>query len=163
MGARARNRHAYVLRDASGVMPPIGWARKAVGLWREFRPHGVTSITAEVNQGGDMVEHTIRAVRRSVPFRAVRATRAKLIRAEPIAALYERGRIFHVGEFAQLEDMMCAFTTGFDRKAAGYSPDRVDALVWALTDLFPDLATRPEPDDDEDDDAWTSRNATTGY
>lgn len=150
----------YVLEDASGRYRPEEWARQALAA---FDIHRADRIVAEVNQGGDMVEHTIRAVRRSVPFRGVRATRAKLIRAEPIAALYERGRVFHVGEHSQLEDQMCAFTTGFDRKAAGYSPDRVDALVWALTDLFPDLATRPEPDDDEDDDAWTSRNTTTGY
>jgi phage terminase large subunit-like protein len=112
-----------------------------------------------------MVESTIRAIRPNVPYRAVRATRSKLIRAEPVAALYERGKIFHVGEFVQLEDQMCSFTTGFDRKAAGYSPDRVDALVWAFTDLFPDLAARAA-DDDEDERETASdsgRNDTTGY
>lgn len=111
-----------------------------------------------------MVEHTIRAISPNTPYRAVRATRSKLIRAEPVAALYERGKIYHVGEFSQLEDQMCSFTTGFDRKAAGYSPDRVDALVWAFTDLFPELAaSRGDDDDREDETAWNSRNSTTGY
>ena len=109
------------------------------------------------------MESTIRAIRSSVPYRAVRATRSKLIRAEPVAALYERGKVFHAGEFIQLEDQMCSFTTGFDRKAAGYSPDRVDALVWALTDLFPELSAAKVSDEWEDKNDDRGHNMTTGY
>ena len=83
-----------------------------------------------------MVEATLRMVDNDIPFTAVRASRGKVVRAEPVAALYEQGRVHHVGSFPVLEDQMCSFTTDFDRKVAGYSPDRVDALVWALTDLL---------------------------
>lgn len=132
--------NGYVLEDASGRYRPEDWARAAVGLadhWKADR------IVAEVNQGGDMVESTLRALRSDVPYRGVRATRGKVIRAEPVATLYERGKVFHAAEFPALEDQMCSFTVGFDRKAAGYSPDRVDALVWAMTELFPDMTETP--------------------
>src|ERR1700731_3671323 len=86
--------------------------------------------------GGDMVEATIRMVDPNVSYNKVHASRGKVIRAEPVAALYEQGRIHHVGAFPTLEDQQCAFTTDFDRKAAGFSPDRVDALVWAMSDLL---------------------------
>lgn len=155
--------NAYVLDDDSGKMRAEDWSRRAVAV---FTARKADRIVAEVNQGGDLVEHTIRAVSRNVPYRAVRASRAKVTRAEPIAALYERGKVFHVGEFPELEDQMCSISTGMDRKAAGYSPDRVDALVWAMTDLFPSLAADRGWDQDERDDdwerAWKSRNATTG-
>jgi hypothetical protein len=154
--------NGYVLDDDSGRYRPEDWARRAIALL-DLRQ--ADRIVAEVNQGGDMVENTIRAVRANAPYRGVHATRSKIIRAEPIAALYERGKIFHLGEFPQLEDQMCSFTTGFDRRAAGYSPDRVDALVWGMTDLFPQLATSIRaPDDDwEADDRAYGRNETTGY
>lgn len=152
--------NGYVLDDGSGRFRPEEWARRALSI---FDIHRADRIVAEVNQGGQMVESTIRAIRASVPYREVRATRSKLIRAEPVSALYERGKIFHAGEFPQLEDQMCSFTTGFDRKAAGYSPDRVDALVWAFTDLFPELSAPAETDEWQDDNAWNSRNGTTGY
>src|SRR5690606_8131554 len=74
-----------------------------------------------------------------IPVKLVHAARGKVTRAEPISALYARRRVRHVREFPELEDQMCSFTTGFDPKKAGYSPDRVDALVWALTELFPGL------------------------
>jgi phage terminase large subunit-like protein len=83
-----------------------------------------------------MVEATLRMVDANVPYGAVRASRGKIARAEPVAALYEQGRVHHVGAFAALEDQMCSFTSDFDRAVAGYSPDRVDALVWALTELL---------------------------
>ena len=83
-----------------------------------------------------MVEATIRMVNPNVPVTTVWASRGKIVRAEPVAALYEQNRIHHVGTFATLEDQMCGFTSDFDRTIAGYSPDKVDALVWALTDLF---------------------------
>jgi predicted phage terminase large subunit-like protein len=127
--------HAYVLADGSERMSPTQWANRAVLLYER---HQADRIIAEVNNGGEMVEATLRIVSPSVPFRAVHASRGKVIRAEPVSALYERGLVHHVGGFPALEDQMCAFTTDFDRKAQGYSPDRVDALVWAMTDLMID-------------------------
>lgn len=132
----------YVLADESGRFRPEEWAQRAVSL---FRSYNADRIVAEVNQGGDMVEATIRSQGANVPFRAVHASRGKVTRAEPIAALYEREKVRHAGEFTDLEGQMCAFTTGFDRREQGWSPDRVDALVWALTDLFPDLVRKPDP------------------
>jgi predicted phage terminase large subunit-like protein len=130
----------YVLADETGKYRPEEWARRAVSL---FDTYDADCIVAEVNQGGEMVEAMIKAAARgrTVPYRAVTATRAKQVRAEPIAALYEQGKVRHAKPFQQLEDQMCAFTIGFDRKAQGYSPDRVDALVWAFTELFPSIAT----------------------
>jgi predicted phage terminase large subunit-like protein len=141
-GGIGEDGRGYVLEDASGKYRPEQWARQALAL---YEIHGATRIVAEINQGGDMVESTIRAIRPNVPFRGVRAKDGKVIRAEPVAALYERGKVYHVGEFPQLEDQLCSFTVGFDRKAQGYSPDRVDALVWLFTELFPDL-TRAKAD-----------------
>jgi phage terminase large subunit-like protein len=83
-----------------------------------------------------MVENTLRMVDPNVSFSAVRASRGKVTRAEPVSALYEQARMHHVGMFPQLEDQMCAFTPDFDREAAGYSPDRLDALVWATMELL---------------------------
>jgi predicted phage terminase large subunit-like protein len=123
----------YVLADLSGRYEPAEWAKAAIAAWRS---HEADRIVAEVNNGGDMVEATLRVVDPTVSFTAVRAARGKTARAEPVAALYERGRVHHLGALPQLEDQMCAFTAGFDRAAAGYSPDRVDALVWALTALL---------------------------
>jgi phage terminase large subunit-like protein len=125
--------HGYVLADASGRYAPADWAKTAIAL---YRAHSADRIVAEVNSGGEMVEATLRMVDPNVPFTSVRASRGKVVRAEPVAALYEQGRVHHVGTFAKLEDQMCSFTTDFDRSRAGYSPDRVDALVWALTDLL---------------------------
>ncbi|MGM0583588.1 MAG: DNA-packaging protein [Pseudomonadota bacterium] len=107
---------------------PRAWAERVVGACREWE---ADRIVAEINQGGELVETLIRQVDASVPYRAVRATRGKVVRAEPVAALYEQGRVRHVGLFATLEDQMCAFT---GERSEG-SPDRVDALVWAVTDL----------------------------
>ena len=116
----------------SGVLAPNDWAREAIALYRARR---ADRIVAEVNNGGEMVAATLRVVDASVPFTPVHASRGKAIRAEPISALYEQGRVHHVGAFPVLEDQMCAFTSDFDRARAGYSPDRMDALVWALTEL----------------------------
>ena len=82
-----------------------------------------------------MVQAVLRNVNKDVPLRLVHASRGKVTRAEPVAALYEQSRVFHVGSFPELEDQMCAFTSDFDRNTSGYSPDRVDALVWAITEL----------------------------
>jgi phage terminase large subunit-like protein len=125
--------HGYVLADQSGRYPPIEWARTAISLYRQYK---ADRIVAEVNNGGDMVEATIRMVDPNVSYTKVHASRGKVIRAEPVAALYEQRRVHHIGSFPMLEDQQCGFTTDFDRVAAGFSPDRVDALVWALTDLL---------------------------
>jgi len=127
------NGHACVLDDVSGVMAPAEWASKAITLLRYRRGD---RIIAERNNGGEMVENTLRMIDPNVPFRSVWASRGKVTRAEPVSALYEQGRVHHVGPFPRLEDQMCAFTIDFNRREMGYSPDRVDALVWALTELM---------------------------
>jgi predicted phage terminase large subunit-like protein len=111
--------HAYVLDDISGVMQPHEWAREAVSLLNMRRGD---RIITEVNNGGAMVEDVVRMIDPRVPFRAVWASRGKVTRAEPVSALYEQGRVRHVGPFPRLEDQMCAFTTDFDRREMGYSP-----------------------------------------
>ena len=123
---------AYVLDDVSGRYAPLEWAAKAIAA---YRTHAADRVVAEVNNGGEMVETTIRMIDPLVAYGAVRASRGKVTRAEPIAALYEQERVHHVGTFAALEDQMCSFTRDYDRAANG-SPDRVDALVWALTELM---------------------------
>ena len=125
--------HGYVLADISGRYQPIEWAKIAITA---YRTHHADRIVAEVNQGGEMVENTLRMVDPNIPFTSVHASRGKVTRAEPVSALYEQGRMHHVGGFPQLEDQMTNFTSDFDRKAAGYSPDRVEALVWAATELL---------------------------
>jgi len=135
----------YVLADESGRYRPEEWARRAVSLYRTL---DADRIIGEVNNGGDLIESAIRAQATDVPYKAVRATKGKATRAEPVAALYERGKVFHVGQFPELEDQCCAVTVGFDGKAAGWSPDRVDALVWAITELFPALSARSMTMDD---------------
>ncbi|HZK91152.1 MAG TPA: terminase family protein [Stellaceae bacterium] len=123
----------YVLADVSGRYAPTEWAKAAIAA---YRAHDADRVVAEVNNGGEMVEATLRVVDPNVPFTAVHAARGKVARAEPVAALYEQGRVHHLGAFPALEDQMCGFVHDFDRAAAGYSPDRVDALVWALTELL---------------------------
>ena len=110
---------------------PAEWAGQAVRLFHEFE---ADTIVAEVNQGGEMVAAVIRSVDASVPVKSVRASRGKWLRAEPVAALYEQGRVRHAARFATLEDEMCDF--GPDGLSDGRSPDRMDALVWALTELL---------------------------
>jgi hypothetical protein len=131
----------YVLADESGKYRPEEWARRAVSL---FKSLDADRIVAEVNNGGDMVEATVRAVAPDVPYKAVNATRGKVQRAEPVAALYERGKVLHVGVFPELEDQCCAVTVGFNPRISGWSPDRVDALVWGITELFPTLSARAQ-------------------
>jgi predicted phage terminase large subunit-like protein len=137
--ARGADGNGYVLEDGSGRYRPEEWAKQAVAL---YRSHGADRIIGEVNQGGDMVEAVIRAHARDVPFMAVRASRGKVTRAEPVAALYERGKVFHAEGLRALEEQCCTFTADFDRKAQGWSPDRVDALVWGFTDLFASLTRK---------------------
>ena len=123
---------AVVLEDASlkGASPE-GWARAALAAMER---HGAERLVAEVNQGGDLVERLVRMIDPLVPFRAVHATRSKMLRAEPVAALYEQGRVAHVRGLAALEEQMGKMTAqGWQGSG---SPDRLDALVWALTDLM---------------------------
>jgi predicted phage terminase large subunit-like protein len=120
--------HGYVLEDASGKLTPIEWARRAVALYRKW---GADRIVAEANQGGALVETTIRTVDRNVSLKAVHASRGKITRAEPIAALAEQFRIHLAGSFPELEDQLCTFAAG-----STDSPDRLDALVWAFTELM---------------------------
>lgn len=122
---------AYVIEDATCQMSPEGWGRRAVDMYHR---HNADRIVGEKNFGGDMVRFVVSTADKKAAYRDVNATRGKIVRAEPIAALYEQGKVHHVGEFADLEDQMCNFT------ASGYvgegSPDRADALVWALTELM---------------------------
>jgi phage terminase large subunit-like protein len=127
----------YVLADRSVRGSPDEWARAAVALYREF---DADRIVAEKNQGGEMVEAVIRAVGRNVPVTLVHATRGKLVRAEPVSALYEQNRVHHIGRFDELEDQMCTFAADYDRSNG--SPDRMDALVWGLSFLFEKMTGR---------------------
>lgn len=124
----------YVLADYSGKYSPEEWARQTVAAYNRW---SADRIIAEKNQGGDMVAFTLKSIMATAPITLVSASRGKTTRAEPVSALYEQGRIIHVGAFEELEDQMCAFTIDLDRRAFGKSPDRVDALVWAFTELFP--------------------------
>ena len=128
----------YVLADRSTRGTPEEWARAAVTLYRELE---ADRIIAEKNNGGEMVEAVIRAIDRNVPVTLVHASRGKYVRAEPISALYEQGRVHHVGIFNELEDQMCTFSADLDRDKQG-SPDRMDALVWALSSLFDKITSR---------------------
>lgn len=117
----------YVLADRSGRFKPDAWAKRAV---EAYHAHKADRIIAEGNQGGEMISAVLGTVEPGLPIRIVHATRGKVTRAEPVSALYEQGRVSHVGSLPQLEDQLCTWTPG------GPSPDRLDALVWALTELF---------------------------
>lgn len=135
---RTRDNRGIVFRDASGIMSPEQWAAKAVLLFREYQ---ADMIVAENNQGGDMVEATIKAIDRNVPYEGVRATRGKYTRAEPAAQLYKEGRISHLGATG-LSTLEYQLT---DWIPSDPSPDRLDALVWALFYLFLDEPMPDEP------------------
>ena len=130
---------AYVLEDATvRAASPATWAEAAVAAYER---HSAQRIVAEVNQGGDLVEAVIRQIDPLVSLTKVRAAQGKSARAEPVAALYEQGRVHHLRGLGALEDQLCAMTTrGWEGKG---SPDRLDALVWALTDLM--INARPLP------------------
>lgn len=130
--ARDDRNHIYVLEDQTGIYSPNEWARLVIELYQKYR---ATSIVAEVNQGGDLVENTIRTVEKEmgverVEYKKVRASRGKISRAEPVGALEEQGRMHHVGDFPKLEDQLTSFAPGYER-----SPDRVDAYVWGAHHL----------------------------
>jgi predicted phage terminase large subunit-like protein len=118
----------YVLADRSCRLGPDGWARRA---WAAFDEFGADRIIYESNQGGDLVRHTLQTVRNNGSVHGVHASRGKRTRAEPVAALYEQGRVTHTTALDELEDQLCGWTP-----ESGDSPDRMDALVWALTSLM---------------------------
>lgn len=123
--------HAYILEDGTCQLSPEGWGRRSVDLYHRY---SADRVVAERNFGGDMVRFTVATADKQVAFKEVTASRGKAVRAEPISALYEQGKVHHVGAFADLEDQMCNFTaSGFIGEG---SPDRADALVWALTELM---------------------------
>jgi len=117
----------YIIDDVSGKMSADAWAKTAVNVYYKYK---ASRIIAEVNNGGDLVERLLRTVDKNIPYKSVSASRGKVIRAEPISALYEQKRVSHCGVFSKLEDQMCSFTG--DKST---SPDRLDALVWGLTEL----------------------------
>ena len=120
--------HAYIIDDFSGILSPMQWGQRAVYAYGK---HAADRVVAEVNNGGDLVETNLRNISPNVSYKSVHATRGKVIRAEPVVALYEQKRVHHVSGLGKLEDQM----TGWDATSEK-SPDRVDALVWALTDLM---------------------------
>ena len=139
--ALAEDARCYVLGDASvrGASPE-GWARAvaaAAARWNADR------VVAEANNGGAMVESVLRAADRVLPLTLVHATQGKVARAEPVAALYETGRALHVGVFPELEDEMAGLILGGGYEGPGRSPDRADALVWAMTELMRGVRARP--------------------
>ena len=127
----SRSGHVIVLDDLTCRESPLGWATIVKAAYHARR---ADRVVAEVNNGGELVERNIRALDNTIAFRAVRASRGKYTRAEPVAALYERGMVHHLGSFQALEDQMCSFVPGSQER----SPDRLDALVWAITDLVID-------------------------
>lgn len=126
----AADGQAYVLADLSGRYAPSDWAARVVALYESLQ---ADLVIGEVNQGGDLVASVLRTVAPNLPFCAVRASRGKALRAEPVAALYARGLVHHAGSFPALEDEMCRFAPSL---LANWSPDRMDALVWALSELM---------------------------
>ena len=118
----------YVLNDISGVYTPDTWAKKTVEAYESYK---ADKVIAEVNNGGDLVQKVVKTVDPNVNYKAVRATRGKFVRAEPIAALYEQKRVKHLNRFSLLEDQLCTYNP----EISSISPDRLDALVWGLTEL----------------------------
>ena len=126
VAGRGVDKRFYIIKDSTIKASPDKWMRVAID---DFYINNADRIVAEVNNGGDLVEKLLRTIDRNISYKAVRATRGKIIRAEPIAALYEQDKVSHVGIFKELEEQLCSYIGG------GKSPDRLDALVWALTEL----------------------------
>ena len=133
----AKNGKAWVIDDKSLRGSPAKWAKTAVDLYNRLGAH---RIVAEQNQGGAMVEHTLRTADPTAAVKLIHASRGKTARAEPVSALYEQGKVFHIRPFVDLEDQMCTWT-----HESGESPDRLDALVYALTELAVDPGFRMHP------------------
>jgi phage terminase large subunit-like protein len=148
----------YVLADHSMRGAPDEWAKAAVNLYRDYE---ADRIVAEKNQGGEMVEAVIRAVDRNAPVTLVHASRGKMVRAEPISALYEKGLVHHIGRFDELEDQMCTFSVDYDRRNG--SPDRMDALVWGLSFLFNRMTARRRLDKDDEELKTVVLNRENAY
>ena len=127
---------AYVLEDLSGRLSPGEWGQRVCEAYWRLK---ADRVVAEVNKGGDLVERILRSIDPTIPYKAVRATRGKFTRAEPVAALYEQRRVFHARPLSLLETQLCAYVPGITPK----SPDRLDAMVWALTDLFLESEANP--------------------
>ena len=121
--------HFYVFDDRSGIFSPNEWAAKGIAAFQSFK---ADRVVGEVNNGGEMVESTLHNLNPNIPFKALHASKGKITRAEPVAALYEQHRVHHVGIFGTLEDQCC----DYDPATADWSPDRMDALVWATTELM---------------------------
>lgn len=143
VAGRGEDGRVYVIDDRTlqGREPNV-WARAVCAAYCDYN---ADRVVAEVNQGGDLVVTVLKQIDAVMPVRTVRATRGKWLRAEPVAALYAEGRVVHVGRFCELEEQLCAF--GIDGRVGGRSPDRLDALVWAVTDLLIDplAPVRPPP------------------
>ena len=140
--ARRTNGHVHVLADLTSQGDSPGqWAARVAAAFRRYRAN---RVVAEINNGGEMVVEVLRQSDPTLPVRKVTATRGKFLRAEPVAAAYERGLAHHLGEFAKLEDQMCSLTPDFDARVAGFSPDRADALVWAIADLIGGYGDGPQ-------------------
>lgn len=137
--ALGTDQHGYLLEDLTGRYGPGEWGKMVA---EAYERHSADMIVAEGNYGGAMVQEVIHAYNQDLPVKLVTATRGKVVRAEPISALYEQGRMHHVGYFPELEDQLCSFTT------AGYqglrSPDRADSAIWGFTELFPGIAQKAE-------------------
>ena len=127
VAGRSEDNQYYILEDFSGIFSPDMWIKKAIECYYKF---DADRIVCEVNNGGDLIEKLLRVQDVNVPYTSVRATRGKMLRAEPISSLYEQNKVHHVGYFKELEDQMASYTP-FSTK----SPDRLDALVWAVTSL----------------------------
>lgn len=127
---------AYVLEDLSDRLSPHDWGQRVVAAYGRYK---ADRVVAEINKGGDLVERIVRSIDSTTSYKAVRATRGKATRAEPISALYEQNRVFHGRPFGRLEEQLCEYIPGITSK----SPDRLDALVWALTDLFLESESHP--------------------
>lgn len=128
--------NAYVLEDCTVKAGPATWGKVATSAYER---HAASCIVGETNYGGEMVRFTIQTARARTPFKMVTASRGKMVRAEPFSALYEQGKVRHVGYFNDLEDELCAMaTTGY---TGDRSPNRADALIWALTELFPGMVS----------------------
>lgn len=150
--------NAYVLEDATVKAGPATWGRLAVSAYVR---HNADAIVAEMNFGGAMVQQTIEVARnaagiRAIPFRPVTASRGKVVRAEPFSALYEEGIVRHAGVFVELEDELCAFSTvGYTGET---SPNRADAAIWALSELFPGLMRKREPREEAKPDRYAQKS-----
>ena len=127
VAGRSEDNQYYILEDFSGIFSPDVWIKKAIECYYQFE---ADRIVCEVNNGGDLIEKLLRVQDVNVPYTSVRATRGKMLRAEPISALYEQDKVHHVGFFKELEDQMTSYTPYTTK-----SPDRLDAVVWALTSL----------------------------